>query len=246
MPLTRVVPDCNSRSRAWHRAWRRGDHFTVDLLRHCSRDPHAGATPVLADWARWQSRPGSVMPASPPRTKALLPVHLGGNPCRMENAVVLGARHNLFVVEDAAHALGAITMAPPVGGDPRSDAVVFSFYATKNLTTGEGGMITTHRRRFGERMRTARDTTAWRRELTGGTTLSKPGSNSTLAICNPRSALEQLKRQDEFLAARMPVRRYLSTRLAGSRTSSYRRSPEHCWHLYRNRAFRHADEFIIR
>ena len=59
----------------------------------------------------------------------------------------------LFVVEDAAHALGSRFGLLPIGGDSRSDAVVFSFYATKSLTTGEGGMIATHRSELWAQMR---------------------------------------------------------------------------------------------
>src|SRR6185295_7079278 len=83
----------------------------------------------------------------------------------------LARRHRLFVIEDAAHALGSRYGSVPVGGDPRSDAVVFSFYATKSLTTGEGGMVTTHRSDFASRLRSlghhgiaARD--GWRYKVT--------------------------------------------------------------------------------
>jgi dTDP-4-amino-4,6-dideoxygalactose transaminase len=109
---------------------------------------HVGATPVLAD-----VRPdGNIDPARiaeriTPRTRAVIPVHLAGLPCDMDAIRELARRHELCVVEDAAHAAGAFYKGTPIGsscpGENVSDAVVFSFHPTKNLTTGEGGMVTT-------------------------------------------------------------------------------------------------------
>src|SRR6185312_16140537 len=118
---------------------------------------HAGATPVLADVGPdGNLDPESAAERITSRTKGLLPVHLGGNPCDMEALWSLAREHGLFVVEDAAHALSARYGNLRVGGDSRSDAVVFSFYATKALTTGEGGMISAHRPELAERLRRLR------------------------------------------------------------------------------------------
>src|SRR6185436_12331012 len=75
---------------------------------------------------------------------AIMPVHLGGLPCDLDAIWSLAARRNLYVIEDAAHAVSAQYRSVPIGSG-RSDAVAFSFYATKSLTTGEGGMVTTPR-----------------------------------------------------------------------------------------------------
>src|SRR5206468_8375151 len=74
------------------------------------------------------------------RTKAILPVHIGGYPCDMDALTALAAKHDLSIVEDAAHALPAEVNGRRIGSI--GTATAFSFYATKNLTTGEGGMVT--------------------------------------------------------------------------------------------------------
>ena len=112
-----------------------------------------GATPILADiGADLNISPEAVRRVITPRTRAILPVHYAGLPCDMKAIQELAREHNLLVVEDAAHAAGAAIGAERVGGGA-SDAVAFSFYATKNLSTGEGGMVTCHDERVYERMR---------------------------------------------------------------------------------------------
>jgi dTDP-4-amino-4,6-dideoxygalactose transaminase len=113
----------------------------------------AGATPVLADIGDGLNiSPDAIRHAITPRTRAIVPVHLAGLPCDMEAIGALAAEHGLFVVEDAAHAAGA-SRGPLHIGAGASDAVAFSFYATKNLSTGEGGMVTCRDAGLWERMR---------------------------------------------------------------------------------------------
>ena len=120
---------------------------------------HVGATPVLADVGEDENiDPSSIGQRVSKRTRAILPVHLGGLSCDMGAIWGLARERGLAVVEDAAHAIGTHYRGFPIGaGDPArgtfSDAVVFSFYATKNLTTGEGGMVTTHKEALLEKMR---------------------------------------------------------------------------------------------
>jgi len=114
--------------------------------------------------------PAKVEVAITPRTKVLVPVHFAGHPCPMDELLEIARRHNLFVLEDAAHAIGALYKGRPVGNI--GDATVFSFYATKNLTTGEGGMITCQNEELAQRMQSLslhginRD--AWKRYSTEG------------------------------------------------------------------------------
>lgn len=109
-----------------------------------------GAKPVLADiGADGNIDPGEIERSITNRTRAILPVHLAGLPCDMDAIWRLARERNIYVIEDAAHAAGALYRGRRIGAGPSpgtgaSDAVVFSFYATKNLTTGEGGMVTTH------------------------------------------------------------------------------------------------------
>jgi dTDP-4-amino-4,6-dideoxygalactose transaminase len=85
------------------------------------------------------------------RTRAILPVHFAGHPCDMDAILDVARRHHLFVVEDAAHAIGSKYKDRPIGSV--GDITCFSFYATKNLCTAEGGMAVTDRKPWAERMR---------------------------------------------------------------------------------------------
>jgi dTDP-4-amino-4,6-dideoxygalactose transaminase len=199
---------------------------------------------VLADvGADGNLEPDSVASRITERTRALLPVHLGGNPCRMEELWGLARRHGLFVVEDAAHALGSRYGASWVGGDSRSDAVVFSFYATKSLTTGEGGMITSHRGDLRERMRILGhhgiDRAIWQRQGAANEwaySVGEAGFKFNLSDLQSAIGLEQLKKQDDFLAARIQHARLYERELAGiegAELPSETAADGHCWHLYR-------------
>jgi len=100
-----------------------------------------------------------------PRTKAIIPVHFGGNPCDMDEIKKIANHFNLKIIEDAAHALPSSYKNKKIG--TFSDAVCFSFYATKTLTTGEGGMVTTNNSKIAEKVRIQRlhgiNGDAWKR-----------------------------------------------------------------------------------
>jgi perosamine synthetase len=89
-----------------------------------------------------------------PRTKLLVPVHFGGHPCDMDALQALAASHGTPMMEDAAHALPASYRGRKIGSLSR--LTVFSFYATKNLATGEGGMVTTADAELADRIRQRR------------------------------------------------------------------------------------------
>ncbi|MEM1108173.1 MAG: DegT/DnrJ/EryC1/StrS family aminotransferase [Planctomycetota bacterium] len=121
-----------------------GDEVITTPLTFCATVNaifHAGATPVLADIdPKTQNLdPAAVAAAITPRTAAILPVHFAGRPCDMTALCELAERHGLELIEDCAHAIEATHHDQPVGTFGRFAA--FSFYATKNLTTGEGGML---------------------------------------------------------------------------------------------------------
>jgi dTDP-4-amino-4,6-dideoxygalactose transaminase len=104
---------------------------------------HTGARPVFADCRRHDMLvdPREIEKKITKRTKALIPVHLAGHACDKAAIHDLARKHRLTVIEDAAHALGTEISGRRIGS--LSDFTVFSFYATKNLVTGEGGMVTT-------------------------------------------------------------------------------------------------------
>jgi len=120
---------------------------------------HVGATPVLADiGSDGNIDPEEIERRITSRTRAVVPVHLAGLPCEMKTIWSLARERGIHVIEDAAHAAGACYEGRPIGAGPAgtkeaSEAVAFSFYATKNMTTGEGGMVTTHRGGLAETMR---------------------------------------------------------------------------------------------
>jgi len=104
---------------------------------------HTGATPVFVDCQRDTATidPAAVEAAVTPRTRAIVPVHFAGRPADMDAIGAIAGKHHLLVVEDAAHAIESVFRGRKIGAI--SPLTCFSFYATKNMTTAEGGMITT-------------------------------------------------------------------------------------------------------
>ena len=203
---------------------------------------HLGATPVFVDSSADDLTvdPAAVERAITPRTRALMVVHFGGQPCRMDELLALAARHSLFLLEDAAHAVGARYRGQPVGGI--GDATAFSFYATKNLTTGEGGMLTTNRADVEESARLhalhgmSRD--AWRRYGRGGSwyyEVVAPGYKYNMSDIQAALGLAQLERLEERNARRAALAARLTAALAGCEaveTPTVRPEVQHAWHLY--------------
>jgi dTDP-4-amino-4,6-dideoxygalactose transaminase len=125
-----------------------GDEVITTAMTFCATVNaiiHAGATPVLADveLATMNLDPASVADRITPRTRALLPVHFAGRPCDMGALIALAQQHGLKVIEDCAHAIEAEREGVKTG--LWGDFGCFSFYATKNVTTGEGGMVIAQR-----------------------------------------------------------------------------------------------------
>jgi len=116
----------------------------------------AGARPVFVDVSprNWCIDPAQTERKITPRTKAIVPVHMYGHPCDMDPILEIAWQHGLYVIEDAAQAHGAEYRGRRVG--KIGDVGCFSFYASKTLTTGEGGMVVTNNARLAERMRTIR------------------------------------------------------------------------------------------
>lgn len=121
-----------------------GDEVITTALTFCATVNaivHSGATPVLADVdARSMNiDPNEIERRITPRTRAILPVHFTGRPCDMDGIMDIAGRHGLKVIEDCAHAIETEYRGRKVG--TFGDFGCFSFYATKNIVTGEGGMI---------------------------------------------------------------------------------------------------------
>jgi perosamine synthetase len=185
--------------------------------------------------------PAKVEAAVTPRTRAIIPVHMGGRCAELDELRAIAERHNLCVVEDAAHAFPAEYKGRMVGSI--SDFTCFSFYATKPLATGEGGMICTDNAQFADRCRVmclhgiSRD--AWKRYSSEGSwyyEISAPGFKYNLTDIAAALGLAQLRKTD-----RMRERR---AQIAGQYTEAFQGRTElelppdapadgrHSWYLY--------------
>ena len=128
---------------------------------------HVGATPVFADIdpITMQIDPAQIEQVLGPRTRAIIAVDYGGHPCPIEEIVKMARDRGVVVIEDAAHSLGAAVGNRPIGSI--ADVTAFSFYATKNITTGEGGMLTTEDHQLADQIERLRlhgmQRDAWRR-----------------------------------------------------------------------------------
>jgi dTDP-4-amino-4,6-dideoxygalactose transaminase len=192
-----------------------GDEVITTPLTFCSTAHvivHRGATPILADVdpKTYNVDPDQIATRITPRTKVLLPVHLGGLPCRMDAIVDLARGRDLKVLEDAAHAVGARAGDHAIG--TLGDATAFSFYATKNLTTAEGGMLTSNDEAFIEQARVwhlhglSRD--AWKRYTAEGSwryDVILPGFKDNMTDLQAALGLVQLKKLDRNIAGRAEI-----------------------------------------
>jgi dTDP-4-amino-4,6-dideoxygalactose transaminase len=172
----------------------------------------AGASPVLVDVEpeTLNLDAGKLEERCSPRTRAILPVHFAGQPCDMdlisERARACGAR----VIEDAAHAIGSEYRGRKVGSFTEGDGVaVFSFHPIKNMTTGEGGMVTTADDEIAGRIRLLRfhgvERDAWKaygRAQAPGYDVVAPGLKYNLTDLQSAIGIHQLRKLDGFNARR--------------------------------------------
>ena len=197
-----------------------GDEVVTTPLTFCATANavvHPGATPVFADVDpdTMNLDPAAAAAAFTPRTRVLLPVHFAGRPVDPRLAD-LAAERGVHVVDDAAHCVEGVSAGRKVG--TLADMTCFSFYATKNLTTGEGGMVTTQSAEHAEWIRTAslhgmsRD--AWARygpRASHGYEVVLPGYKYNMMDLQAAIGLHQLDRLDGHLARRDALwRRYES------------------------------------
>ncbi len=201
-----------------------------------------GARPVLVDCSpdTLNIDPAALEKAITPRCKAVIPVHFAGHPCDMDAIIAIAAAHRLIVVEDAAHALPARWRGRMIG--TVGDLTCFSFYATKTITTGEGGMITTANPDWAERMRImslhgiSKD--AWKRYTAEGSwryEIIAPGYKYNMTDPAAALGISQLSRCDDFLRARLRCKTLYDEAFRSElaiQTPVTRSGVEHAWHLY--------------
>jgi dTDP-4-amino-4,6-dideoxygalactose transaminase len=204
---------------------------------------HAGATPVLADICADDLNidPEQIERRITPRTKAIMPVHYAGVPCRMDEILDIARRHNLPVIEDAATAAGSAYRERMVGS--LGDLTVFSFYPVKNMTTGQGGMVTTNDAELAAQISALRnhglDSNAWKRYSSEANrlfyTMNQPGFNYGMFDLLASIGLGQLKRLPQFNEKRRALAEHYTRAFADVpqvEAPSIRDDVTTNWHLY--------------
>ena len=202
-----------------------GDEVITTPLTFCATANaivHRGATPVFADV---DPVTGNLDPAAAAAhvsraTRAVLPVHYAGLPVDLCAFEGLAERAGLVLIADAAHCVEGLSGGHPVGS--AGDFACFSFYATKNLTTGEGGMVTTRTPEAAERVRVASrhglTSNAWSRDAGGGRTaydMVMPGLKANMTDLQAALGLQQLSRLPEMHRRREAICRRYDDGLAG-------------------------------
>jgi dTDP-4-amino-4,6-dideoxygalactose transaminase len=211
---------------------------TAEVIRYL------GAHPVFVDSdpVTFNIDPAHIEVAITPRTKAILPVHFGGLACDMTAILDIARRHGLKVVEDAAHALPTTYQSTLIGA-LESDATVYSFYATKTIATGEGGMIVTRDPALAARCRVMRlhgidrdafdryrsQRPAWHYEVIA------PGFKYNMTDLAAALGIHQLRKVHRFQQQRAQMAARYDTALASLPVSLPPKAPDgdmHAWHLY--------------
>ena len=203
---------------------------------------HVGAKPVLVDVEADTlcMDPRALERAITPRTRAILPVDYAGHPCDYDAILPLARAKGIPVVEDAAHALGAAHRGKPIGSE--TTVTAFSFYATKNLTTGEGGAAVTNDDALAERIALlslhGMNRDAWKRYTATGSwyyEVTEPGFKYNLSDVLAAIGVGQLERFEAFQERRAEIVARLNSGLAAFpeiRRPGVREGMTHAWHLY--------------
>jgi dTDP-4-amino-4,6-dideoxygalactose transaminase len=223
---------------------------------------HAGATPMLVDCDRETQLidPQKIEDAITPKTRAIVPVHLGGRPCDMDAISDIARRHDLIVIEDAAHAIESVYKGRKIGNV--SHLTCFSFYVTKNVVTGEGGMVTTNNPDFADKIKMfglhgmSRD--AWKRFSDDGYKHYQvvfPGFKYNMMDLQAAIGIHQLERVDSNLKRRNEIWRIYDEAFAdlpvGLPAPTDEDATVHAHHLYtliidKERCGLTRDEFMQR
>ena len=222
-----------------------GDEIITTPMTFCATANailHAGVTPIFADINRdtMNLDPAAVEAAITPATKAIIPVHFAGRPCEMDAIRDIAKRHGLMIIEDAAHAIESRTSTAKIGAI--GDLTCFSFYVTKNVVTAEGGMITTNRSDWVDRLKTSalhgmnRD--AWKRYSDEGFKhyqVESPGFKYNMTDIQASLGIHQLRKVEANLQRRVEIWERYDEAFAATPLGTPRRpKPEevHARHLY--------------
>ncbi|WDI30551.1 DegT/DnrJ/EryC1/StrS family aminotransferase [Hyphococcus flavus] len=182
---------------------------------------HSGARPIFADIDpdTLNLDIEQVEQKISKRTKAIIPVHMAGQPCDMDELIQISLKHGIPIIEDSAHALGADYKGEMIGGKGRN--CCFSFHATKNITCGEGGMFTTSDSRYADRVRILSQhgvvNDSWRRYCTGELhwRLVEPGLKYGMPDILASIGIHQLRRLPHCIEVRRKLAAVYDHKLKG-------------------------------
>ena len=203
---------------------------------------HCGAVPIFADINAdtMNIDPSEIERKITDKTKVVMPVHYAGQPCEMDEICNIVKRHNLILIEDAAHALGAEYKGRKIGSI--GDATAFSFHVHKNITTSEGGMVTTDNDDWARRMKVM-SLHGMSKDAWGRVSDSKmhydivyPGYKYNMADTQAAMALPQMDRIEDYLKARQKLEKIY--------TDAFREAPQ-VNSLQRIDGIRHAENMYV-
>jgi len=203
----------------------------------------AGIKPVLSDidLGTLNIDPGQIEKKITRKTRAIVPVHFAGLPCDLDRIWAIARKHKLKVIEDAAHALGTEYKGKKIGA--ASDAAVFSFHPIKNITTGEGGMITTPHKKWAEELTLLRfhgmSKSAWKRYSKSGSPLyeiERLGYKYNMLDLQAALGIHQLKKLKTFNQIRARYAGIYHQKLSAYPEIILPQAPafshKHSWHLF--------------
>ena len=203
---------------------------------------HSGAVPVFADINRdsMNISPAEIEKKITKRTKAILPVHFAGRACNMDAILDIAKRHKLCIINDAAHAIETEYKSRKIGS--LGDITSFSFYVTKNIVTGEGGMATTNNKEYADKIKVyalhGLNKDAWRRFSDDGYkhySVIYPGFKYNMMDLQASIGIHQLKRIEEYSKRRHDIwRRYNNSfrNLPCFIPAEVENNTRHAFHLY--------------
>lgn len=226
---------------------KQGDEVITTPMTFCATSNAAlylGAKPVFIDIQpdTLNIDPKKIEEKITKRTKAIIPVHYAGHPCDMDEIYTIAKKHNLFVIEDAAHAVWSLYKGKKIGSLYGTDATCFSFHPVKNMTSGEGGMITTDNGLIADKSFKLRlhgiTKDAWKRfgaKVSGDYEMTDLGFKYNMPDIQASLGLSQLRKLEKFEISRTKIAEFYNSELAnvpGIELLKCRDYVRHAYHIY--------------